>query len=253
MKTVDFSQNRIGFAKSAENLRYLWKLDDPEWLKQRKDQGQYLVKHAFSDNTAKANKEYMQYFIHGEYTAYIDEISRLLFTPYISAATARQVFESGLFTPSSREMIFQRYVSVAPMLGRGMPWLGDHIKYFAEGVLGNHYEVIEEMFKGQSRTITPNPSRWCQAYMSGLKKRLNDPTEFQGLEHCIPYFVSILPHVSNPKLRERCKMEEFLSLVDNILGNENEEAGTIEIAKIIKLYEVEIRNNWTINSNLDQI
>ncbi len=198
MKTVDFRDNKIGFKKSAERLRHLWHLDDPDWLQARKEQAEVLAKRGFSRNSAKDNKTYLRYFVSGEYTDYVDDTSVMLLTPFDSKEAARLVFESGLFLPSGREKLLRRFAFSAHSLGEGMPWLRDHLKHFSEGVMGSSYEVIEEVENNRrSRTISPDPSYWCRTFLSATRKNLTERRGYRGYEFFLPYFVSALPHVTD--------------------------------------------------------
>ena len=187
----------------------------------------------------------MSYFLKGENTEYIDEASRMLLTPYDSRETAALVFESGLFDRHGREQVMLTYLLNASSFGRGMPWLSNHVKFFISGVLGEHYEVIEEVENNRARVISPDPGFWVSEYIFRIQTIMEKQTEISGYEYCFSYFVSMLPFVTDEGDRSFCDIEGLFSSVESALLNEDCTDDIAKFARQIKDREKHIRDVWS--------
>ena len=145
--------------QALQQFHYLWRLDNKDWVKERKEQWKYLAENNFLESSAKSLKKNSLYFVKGEIDEYIGESIQFLFTPYDSSECARSVFYSELFTPYDCSLIFSRFINSASKFGKDLPWLRQHIIWFIDGVMGKKYEVIEEKDGsfGECRVLSPEP------------------------------------------------------------------------------------------------
>ena len=145
MRVVDYSANYIGIDKTLEKFKYLWKLEDPEWVGERKSQAKFIAKKLKSNgNSAATIREYTSYFLSGEMTGFIDESYKFFMTPIDSAETARLVFESQLFARDQRKTLYGLYATLDFRFCPEIDWLEDHVVYFIQGILGESFEEIQQ-------------------------------------------------------------------------------------------------------------
>ncbi|MCG8432410.1 MAG: hypothetical protein MJA83_00085 [Gammaproteobacteria bacterium] len=250
----DICRRRDGIVNEEEflkTIKHLWRVDDPEWLKERKEQWRYLARHGFSDCGAAENKKYARYFVQGEKDAYISHSILYLLTPFDSPAMAKTVFDSELFSADDRGNLLVDFCSACMEWGAGMPWARRHVQWFIEGVLGKEYKVIEEQEYGRINTISPDPALWCNSYIVAAEEVLKGEIDYNGSLDCIDYFMSALPHANDTFHLKRRRMEELLELVDAVIEHDMITPASKEMSGMLKAREQEIRSIMDNNSSLN--
>ncbi len=228
-------------------FRHLWRVDDKEWLAERKEQWLELEEKS-EDETKKHKKSLERYFVYGEKLEYISEPLVYLFTPYDSPETAKTLFESDLFRHhQERANLLMRYINSASKWGEGMPWLRQHIQNYVEGVLGKEYRVIEQDSGRRPQAISPEPTFWCKQFIHNSVKILQGKKQYHGCVECVDYFVSALAHAANPKTRQRCKLTEMMQQVDEVLAQSDASLLAREFAENLKAHEQQIMSNWALS------
>lgn len=96
-------------AQTQDNpFMHRWKLDDPQWVKRRKQQWEYVRQNYVADFSAKALKNVKEFFLEGTIrmetkegiqVSSVAERTRFVFTPSESVSEVMEVFES--LRPSS--------------------------------------------------------------------------------------------------------------------------------------------------------
>ncbi len=112
--------------------------------------------------------------------------------------------------------------------------------------------MIEETVKGHSQVISPEPSAWCQSFISKGIKLFRYPDEYQGCLDCVPYFVSALPRVTIVRHRKRCKLQQLMEQANEVLELEDARPYALDFARQLKDREQAIFDNWAVNSHLDE-
>src|SRR5690606_1583393 len=241
-------------AKQQEALsqfRYLWRLDDKEWMKERKEQWKYLAENNFFKDSAKDRKINMRFFVKGERDEYISASIQLLLTPYDSAECVKEIFNSNIFTAYDRSQVMSRYIMSASQWGSGMPWLRQHIQWFVDGVLGHEYRLIEEQENVGERIISPDPTNFCMTYCKSAMKVLQGEHAYHGVADCVEYFISALGYATKLSFRKHIAVYELIQNVNGVLDGSKASDISLELARKIKSKEEDLWMNWNKNSHLD--
>lgn len=238
--------------EALKKIHYLWRLDDAEWVKERKSEWKYLVENQFSDSSAKDIKQYSRYFLKGEQEEHIGEVLQLIFTPYLSAINAKEIFYSKLFTPYDRSRIFSGYIGSAYKYAGGMPWLRQHVQFFVEGILGEHYQVIYEQDGPNSRVISPDPTFFCLTYCASALKVIDGKIPYHGVIECIGYFTSALEYAVDASLRMDISIDRLIQSAEAAIDDQSLLPLNVDYAKEIIKRKSEILENWNKNSHLDK-
>lgn len=252
MMDMDFLENR--HPQKVEPFRYLWRLDDKEWLSERKAQWRHLASHGFSDIGAKEKKLYKDYFVLAKKNGYIPGSSLLIMTPFDSPESASDVFWSKLLDSSMRKSALSSFFLYVSKDGVGIPWLRQHVQHFVTGVLGTEYRtILDEVRKGSAEDITPDASFWARKFMVWAEKIMKGEfDEFHAYLECTDYFVSALAHADDPEERSRERFNQLWVLVEKTLDNPESNPYALEMAQKLKARESAIRDNWSLNAHLDE-
>lgn len=244
----------VSFSKkeALQRFHYLWKLDNKDWVKERKEQWKFLAENNFQESSAKSLKKNSLYFVKGEIDEYIGESIQFLFTPYDSAQCARDVFYSDIFTPYDRSRIFSEFINSASIFGKGLPWLRQHIVWFVEGIMGKNYEIIKEKDGGDFRVLSTDPSFFCKIYCVKARMVLEGDLEYHGVVDCLEYFTSALSSAVDIDCRERISLSKFMSAAEAVIKNGSASPLAIEYANRVITLKKEILEAWNLNSHLDQ-
>lgn len=242
------SSSRIN---ALQKFHYLWKLDDKDWVKERKEQWRYLAENNFSESSAKSLKKYARYFVKGEKDEYMGESIEFLFTPYDSANCARDVFYSELFTPYDRSRIFGNFIGSASKNGQGLPWLRQHVVWFVDGVMGKKYEVLKEQDGQDFRVLSYDPTSLCSSYCIKALMVLEGELEYHGVVDYLEYFISALPHAVDVSYRKYISIDDFVSTAQVVVESDSASPMVLDYAKRIVSLKKEILEGWNLNSNLD--
>jgi hypothetical protein len=225
---------------------HLWKVDDKDWVKQRRAEWKALEETAFADNSKMHNRALKRYFLEGQKEGYLGTIILFLLTPIDSADSAREVFESNLFkSKRARSEVLGDYVLRSYKFGHSMPWFRQQVQWFVEGVLGKRYEEVHEYFGDNREVISPNPSFWCLAYVVNALEVLKGARGYDPCVDCIDYFVSAAAHATDPFYREKCQIEPMLQAAAAAAAG-REDLGEIahDFARVQCARAAEIRANW---------
>jgi hypothetical protein len=108
------------YQQVLDEIAFLWQLDNPEWVKQREKDWQFLVKECGYKGLPKYEHQlYEGYFKYGKLESYdphaptntyIPHITMLIFTPYRSAEDLKFFLASNLFTPGTRKDALSSYI-----------------------------------------------------------------------------------------------------------------------------------------------
>ena len=242
----------ISKKQALQQFHYLWRLDNKDWVKERKEQWRYLAENNFLESSAKNLKKNAQYFVKGEIDEYIGESIQFLFTPYDSQECARDVFYSELFTPYDRSRIFSEFINDASKYGKGLPWLRQHIVWFADGVMGKNYEVIKEQDGVDYRVLSVDPAFFCKMYCVKAVMVLEGGLEYHGVVDCLEYFTSALSSAVDVSFRKRISINKFISTAETVAESDSVSPLVLAYAKRIVASKKEILEGWNVNSHLDQ-
>lgn len=236
-----------------EKIRYLWKLDDKEWMRERKEQWRFLVEGNLNDFSAKEKKQLKDLFVNAKKDRYISGPVAYLFTPYCSPETASEAFWSDLLgSQTERMMTLSSYLGTATEYGQGLPWLRQHLRDFVEGVLGHQHRMIEaEIGGGDKKDISPEPTKWCFSFTKNVTDLLTGVNDYHGCVEAVDYFVSALRYATKEMYRELIDLEGFLSLVDKSIEESSASDLALKTARKVKAESQRIRENWAMNAHLD--
>lgn len=241
-------------AEALSRLNYLWKTDDKAWMKQRRADWKHVEGTYYKDGaTRREIRIRKKFFLYGENDSYIPEEVMFFSVPVTSADEARQVFESDLFRhPNDRYRIMGRYLIIASLVGEGLPWLAQHIRYFVDGVLGKEYRLIEvTRNNGLKKRISPEPGFWCDECMVWMVEVLSGALDYHGCVEAVDYFVSALAHADDPKFRSRERFDKLIALADSVSADAGAPAVARELASKLKARKQELIDHWALHADLD--
>jgi hypothetical protein len=238
--------------EALQRFHYLWKLDNKDWVKERKEQWKYLAENNFLESSAKSLKKNAQYFVKGERDEYIGETIQFLFTPYDSSECARSIFYSSLFTPYDRSQIFSGFINDSSKYGKGLPWLRQHIIWFVDGVMGKNYEIIKEQDGQDYRILSAPPTSICGSYCVKALQVLEGELEYHGVVDYLEYFTSALPDAVDVSFRKHILIDKLISVAESVVKSGSASPLAIDYAKRIVTLKKEILEGWSLNSHLDQ-
>lgn len=91
--------------KVAKDFSYLWKLDDPQWVKQREIHWDLALKTAFKDTQKEEMRVLQPYFLTGSITDYLHHIDKLYCTPFETKEELNAIFYSRLMGGGSARIL----------------------------------------------------------------------------------------------------------------------------------------------------
>ncbi|MBK8187888.1 MAG: hypothetical protein IPK77_11975 [Cellvibrio sp.] len=242
--------------KALEKLSYLWKLDDEDWVAQRKKDYTTLIGSApLNDYPAREKKIIKFYFLQGKIDSYYPPDLLLFLTPYTNKDQAKEVFYSGIFDLSGMQRTMTQYLGTATEFVDVVPWVRDHIKNFVNGVLGDTYQEITWKFEGSGNinVISPEPGFWCRGYIRSCINLFVGGVKFHGHVECLDYFVSILKHSDKPNFRNTENLHKMLTSAESAKDNPSLSLEVQDFARKVCLRRQEIINAWNVNAHLDEV
>lgn len=246
------------WTETLKDFSSLWKTDDPAWIKERKQQWRTLARGCLSKLSAREKKQYAEYFVTGKTPqepnplsglpedVYINETRRFFLTPFDSAEVMNEFFWSQGYTFKDRFDILGGYPwKLLRLAEEGeVPWLREHIEYFARGLLGDEYRLLKAE-GGRERVYSPDPSFWCVQYVIFVERALKggaDPA-FTCMQF-LDYFVSSLKYVNKEKITRFDSLGYVFEKVDGALAAGGESNEVVSLCKELKAREAEARTNW---------
>lgn len=136
MKDSDFSRSESPFKR----FKKLWKADDPEWVKERKEQWRLLKKDL--QFTASQQKTFSHFFVYGEAMPAVDSgvtlnsaglsgCDRLFMTPYSTAEEVSDLFHE--FSQGQQLQVLIAFLRKARNISP-LPERHEKVRLFIEGV-----------------------------------------------------------------------------------------------------------------------
>lgn len=119
----------------TEKINYLWKLDDPEWVAERKETWRFLQINKYRKASKDELFKYREYFVGGVYERYIPANILYLLTPIVSQEDSDSVFNSSMFESSERKRILELYIPFGTT-NIGCDWGRQQVRNFIEHRLG---------------------------------------------------------------------------------------------------------------------
>ncbi|WP_416398396.1 hypothetical protein [Allohahella sp. A8] len=225
-----------------EKIRYLWKLDDPEWMRQRKADWKYIAANNLAGVSAKEKADWKRYFVLGEKEHYIGYLSAYFLTPFSSPESAHEVFWSDILDSTGRAMVETGYLDWAAEKGQGLPWLRSHLQSFVEGVLGQGYPLIRKDTPSSQSHHATLISRW---FISRTKDLMSGELEYCAVAEAVDYHVSAFTFADPAELTATCDLEHYICLAKSVLKSETGRQCAYECAEQIVAKEDTIRANWS--------
>jgi hypothetical protein len=240
--------------EALDELAYLWKLDDPVWVKQRKKDWAFLRDHCgYKDIPRFEKKLYEGYFKYGRQEShnankptdnYIPHVTLLTLTPYTSPETAKAIFDSELLR-GVRDQAFSGYIySFNTLEKESIPWYETHTRYFIQGVLGETYHPVMEKHGSKMKDISPEPTVWCKNYIYHSLGALIQNEQYSICYECVNYFLSALPFGTSETIRKRTKLKKLMEQVAQLLEDNTLTGAALTFAQQLKQHEQEIWDKW---------
>ncbi|WP_416398397.1 hypothetical protein [Allohahella sp. A8] len=245
MDNFTFSKER----PELESFRYLWKLDDKEWVRQRKADWKHLAENGLARISAKGKRQYKDYFLQAKKDDFIGAVNLYFLTPFDSAESARDVFWSKLIDYQGREELLLGYLERAATYGEGISWIKDDARYFADGVLGNEYsEVIDTT--SRPRNIAPDPGFIGEQFLRKTFLLLKGDIARLAYLPAIDYYISTIKYANKGKLDDSIGIDVYIDSAQAVLKSDSGRACALDSAKEICQREETIRANWAMTVKL---
>jgi len=239
--------------KRIAPFQHLWKTEDKVWMQQRRDDWGYIEEYYTNKGAPKSEiKQYRNYFLKGQLEGYIPNVVLYFCTPVSNADEARELFQSELWLLRERGDLATGYIFRATEIGQGLPWLRRYIQYFVEGVLGNEYRYIEEPEAGMMHAVSPHPQSWGKKFIYNSVRLLSGEIGYHGCVEAVDYFVTALVYSDDTFHRRPKKFKQMISLIDEVLADENASEAARELAAKLNARRQEIINNWELHAHLDK-
>lgn len=218
--------------KKLAPFMYLWKKDNTEWMRQRREDWKIIEAEYLAEEWSKAEVgRCKRYFLNGVKKEYMPGVTLFFLTPIDSPETALKFFLSLNFDDSMRDHIYSSYFRTTSKNIGQLRFLRPMIKYFVSGVLGSEYrQKIIDPESGYEYNF-PEPTFWCQCFLTDAKRILNGDIEYQGVVESLDYFVSCLSHAK--KIR-KAYVDDVLKLSQSGLQSQSE---------VIKKFSEEIQEH----------
>jgi len=240
-----------------EIMKYLWKVDDEDWVAERKTQWRQLTKTICKSCSAKRLKAHGKFFITGEETPVtqdgsIDTVTKFILTPFTNSTEANELYQ--LIThPQAKNRILSEFMAHISRIAPEMPWLRAHVLNFIEGVLGDEYQLIKINTARHEHIISPDPTAVCEGFTEAALKLMQNEQSYNYSVDTVSYFISALPYADDPKFRKYIKLREMLDEADKIMQKPGVHSELVQdLARQIKEREGEIWKNWKTLEHLDQ-
>lgn len=130
-----------------EDLAFLWKLDDPDWVSQREADWFEYVKPVFKDYPKTEQKLLEQYFIYGKKDKYYPVSDWFFLTLYNTKESLLKLMNSFLLTTNDRIKIIKFYLLRDFFRFSDCPWYRQHMEIFIETYFAGSYTILEEQKK----------------------------------------------------------------------------------------------------------
>ena len=254
----DMTDNYIEKKSPYEIMRHLWKVDDEEWMAERKKQWRPLSKTICKSCSAKRLKAHGNFFLTGEEPpgnigGIYDTVTAFVLTPFTNATEARELYQ--LIThPQEKNRILSGFMSHIQRIAPDMPWLRAHVLNFVEGVLGDEYQLIKINTARHEHIISPDPTAFCESFTKAALKLMRNEQGYNHSVDTVSYFVSALPYADDVKFRKYIKIQDMLDEADKIMQNPSVHTDLVQdLARQLKEREDEILKNWKALEHLDQL
>jgi len=134
----------FGNENKLKDFKYLWKLDDPVWLKERTAEWKKIERYYKEVNKLpkKELKDYKGIFLKGELFNYIPPVALWALIPIATPADAEKLMYGKLFNNVERgDLLSGSIFSLCDFYPAS--WLNKTFDCFCEGVLGKEYRNVD--------------------------------------------------------------------------------------------------------------
>ncbi|MBQ0775908.1 MAG: hypothetical protein KBT87_14655 [Gammaproteobacteria bacterium] len=224
------------FTYTDKAVKSLWKVDDKEWMKQRREDWIILEQNAWPKASKRELAEKKRFFLKGEKKTYINELSLYLMTPFSAPDEARLVFYSDLFRhPSAKMNVLGQFVFIGSKLGRGLPWIQRSMQVFCVGVLGSEYKTPHCVDFNNEEIYPDDSDVLCRIYTLAAEEVFSGDYDYHGVMECFDYFLSafsadFIPARMRPGKMSRIRkgINDMLSAAEKYIGHDD---GSLEKRK----------------------
>jgi hypothetical protein len=204
-----------------DTIRHWWKLDDPDWVAQRKSEWKGVEENMKQSGCVgpflKASKHF---FLTGEDIDRSGEFPlfcRFDMAPYESAEQARELFE--LYDENSRDrmMLLSGHLRTICINYAGSEKVRKKVADFQLGVLGETFRPIPVIFPGQKqaepRPVEKTVHTWCNDALRWVNKKDQEfRVDYGYFLDQIPYLISMLHYLDadGPAPKKLIELKEYL-------------------------------------------
>lgn len=245
-------------AAAFKKFKFLWKVDDKDWVQIRKAEWKQLRETSFSDWSAQELKYYSKFYVYGEEIKNYSKVNfsigyamRLYLMPCDTIEQAKEIY----FTIPAQErknLVSYFLVKMGKYL-EDLPNTKFMIHSYAQAVFGGEYKKVEESNGKRAVVTSPSPTGFCMSYVVAAITLMNEENSYNYSVDPVDYFVSALAFADCPKQRKRIKLDKLISMVSQVIAlPEKYNEITNELAQKLKAKESKILSNWAIHAGLDK-
>jgi len=223
------------------DLSYLWRVDDAEWLAQRKADWLTYIKPVFKDYPKSEQKLLQQYFTLGIKNEYYPEADWFFLTPYDSVEDFIKIMNSSLLGPHERRNVLSGFITKFKQFEH-CPWYKHYMMMYIEAYLQNGYIILAE----KRKTISPMPTFWAFQFVRESLISIETNIKWNPFYFCVDFFISILPYAFNEGRRENIELKQLMGLVNIKLEGCDLTGELLSFVQVLKAHEDEIWQAWNI-------
>lgn len=232
-----------------EKYKDLWKIEDLDWVKNRKAMWKELAKASFFDATPKQISEYRRYFLTGEKRKLgtVCRDYKFLCTPMTTSKQMIDIlFDEEMFHKTEMQGILSGYYQ-GTLKAWGVGWYSEHAKLFASTFYKGTYRTWTRQYRGKELVLTPDAGYLFDSTVHWLGKLLSGKVSYVPQLEAIEYMMNVINPENKPKYShpDTINLDELFNIAGKAISNESLTQRTQDVAKQVLTYESVARDFWT--------
>lgn len=243
MSSIDFKpRSQI----ALEDLKDLWEVENPDWLKQRKADWQHIQRYNLrKEVTAKEKKELRKYFVLGEIDQYVSVIPRFILAPITTPDIAQRVFDSELVA-EDRWRVVLSYFNAITRYGEGASWQSQHVQSVVCGVLSRGFEqLITNSGSPDASKPYAAASIYVWTFYAQISNRIFDyGSSYHASIEGLDFLISCFPYANEEDMRESVDFEDLCEFAQEVIDDGDSSEFAIQFAKRLLGKKTELLTAW---------
>ena len=231
--------------KALKELLYLWRNDDLNWTKERKEKWKTIPKSYKSLHSKSELEGLRKYFLSGVYDQYIPPLTTFLTTPFETEEDVLKVFNSEFFCADNRQSIINGFLEE---FWKVYPEDENMYERIQSALLGKSWIKRIEKDKNGKRDVlvSVDPNSFVAKFLNHAKLTLVQKRDeaFSPYLNRLDYFYSCLENADDAGRLSKSKLDFIFGVIEKLKDYPKATKSSLELAAWLEQEKDKMYEKW---------